>query len=100
VKIADFGLARELQKDEKNINLDKNQRLPIKWLAPETMKDRICSKKTDVSCRDREKKLKFSCFQTVVFSRFGHLASSAGRSSKMAIRRMRTSRTTTTLPKR
>jgi serine/threonine protein kinase len=47
VKIADFGLAREL-KQEKSIKLDKDQRLPIKWLAPETMRERICTKKTDV----------------------------------------------------
>ena len=48
VKIADFGLARELTKEKRSIKLDKNQRLPIKWLAPETMKERICTKKTDV----------------------------------------------------
>jgi serine/threonine protein kinase len=49
VKIADFGLARELHKDENDIKLDKNQRLPIKWLAPETIMEKVCSKKTDVS---------------------------------------------------
>jgi serine/threonine protein kinase len=48
VKIADFGLARELTREKRSIKLDKNPRLPIKWLAPETMKERICTKKTDV----------------------------------------------------
>ena len=37
MKIADFGLARELQGGIKEIKLDKNQRLPIKWLSPETV---------------------------------------------------------------
>lgn len=50
MKIADFGLARELdeRKGTHQIKLDQNQRLPIKWLAPETIKDRVCTKKTDV----------------------------------------------------
>lgn len=48
VKIADFGLARELEHKEKAIKLRKDQRLPIKWLAPETMIERACTKKSDV----------------------------------------------------
>lgn len=48
VKIADFGLSRELQSNDDHILLDKNQRLPIKWLAPETLLERQCSKKSDV----------------------------------------------------
>ncbi|KAF7636115.1 Protein kinase domain-containing protein [Meloidogyne graminicola] len=48
VKIADFGLARELENKEKAIKLRKDQRLPIKWLAPETMIERACTKKSDV----------------------------------------------------
>uniref|UniRef100_A0A914MMN0 Tyrosine-protein kinase n=1 Tax=Meloidogyne incognita TaxID=6306 RepID=A0A914MMN0_MELIC len=48
VKIADFGLARELTPGDTEIKLDKDQKLPIKWLAPETMRDRVCTKKSDV----------------------------------------------------
>nr|CAD2149025.1 unnamed protein product [Meloidogyne enterolobii]CAD2200159.1 unnamed protein product [Meloidogyne enterolobii] len=48
VKIADFGLARELEHKERSIKLRKDQRLPIKWLAPETMIERACTKKSDV----------------------------------------------------
>ncbi|KAL7080667.1 hypothetical protein ACQ4LE_000544 [Meloidogyne hapla] len=48
VKIADFGLARELLPGDTEIKLDKDQKLPIKWLAPETMRDRVCTKKSDV----------------------------------------------------
>lgn len=48
VKIADFGLARELEHKQKAIKLRKDQRLPIKWLAPETMIERACTKKSDV----------------------------------------------------
>lgn len=48
MKIADFGLAREISTDDGKIKLDKNQRLPIKWLAPETIRERICTRKTDV----------------------------------------------------
>ncbi|KAF7633899.1 Tyrosine-protein kinase [Meloidogyne graminicola] len=48
VKIADFGLARELFPGDTEIKLDKDQKLPIKWLSPETMRDRVCTKKSDV----------------------------------------------------
>nr|CAD2144456.1 unnamed protein product [Meloidogyne enterolobii] len=48
VKIADFGLARELEHKQRAIKLRKDQRLPIKWLAPETMIERACTKKSDV----------------------------------------------------
>lgn len=48
MKIADFGLARELFPGDTEIKLDKDQKLPIKWLSPETMRDRVCTKKSDV----------------------------------------------------
>ncbi|CAD5210472.1 unnamed protein product [Bursaphelenchus okinawaensis] len=45
VKISDFGLSVA---DRSEIKLDKLKSMPIKWLAPETLKSGIFSKKSDV----------------------------------------------------
>ena len=44
MKISDFGLSRETNQ----YKMDKNKKVPIKWLAPETMRQQIFSTKTDV----------------------------------------------------
>ena len=47
VKVADFGLARGLhQKDYYRQN--SRGQLPVKWMAPESLVDRISNEKTDV----------------------------------------------------
>ncbi|XP_074620045.1 fibroblast growth factor receptor 3-like [Acropora palmata] len=47
MKIADFGLARDIYKDD--LYVKKTQGLlPVKWMAPESLFDRIYTEKTDV----------------------------------------------------
>ena len=47
--MADFGLAEELYvKDYFRQDKSDNIRLPFKWMAPESLNDRVFSEKTDV----------------------------------------------------
>ncbi|XP_068720655.1 fibroblast growth factor receptor 3-like [Montipora capricornis] len=47
MKIADFGLARDIYKDD--LYIKKTQGLlPVKWMAPESLFDRMYTEKTDV----------------------------------------------------
>ncbi|XP_038071244.1 hepatocyte growth factor receptor-like [Patiria miniata] len=48
VKIADFGLSRDLDESDYYTSGDKQAKLPIKWMAPESMERRKYSSKTDV----------------------------------------------------
>lgn len=49
VKIADFGLARDLQESEQNYYRKRtNGRLPIKWMAPESINDKFYDSQSDV----------------------------------------------------
>ena len=47
IKVADFGLARDVYVTEyyRNKNTEK---LPVKWMAPEALHDKISNEKTDV----------------------------------------------------
>ncbi|XP_043360276.1 receptor-type tyrosine-protein kinase FLT3 isoform X2 [Dermochelys coriacea] len=47
VKISDFGLARDIMNDS-NYVIRGNARLPVKWMAPESLFDRIYTIKSDV----------------------------------------------------
>ncbi|XP_031617261.1 fibroblast growth factor receptor homolog 1-like isoform X2 [Contarinia nasturtii] len=47
VKIADFGLARDVQETD-YYRKCSNGRLPIKWMAPESLKDRFYDSQSDV----------------------------------------------------
>lgn len=47
VKIADFGLARDLQESE-YYRKSTNGRLPIKWMAPESLRDKFYDSQSDV----------------------------------------------------
>lgn len=51
IKVADFGLAESIETKE-YIRLDRRQgvKLPVKWLAPESLSDMVFSEKTDVVC--------------------------------------------------
>lgn len=47
VKIADFGLARDIQENE-YYRKNTNGRLPIKWMAPESLRDKFYDTQSDV----------------------------------------------------
>lgn len=47
VKIADFGLARKTYKDS-NYLKKGTEALPVKWMAIESIKDRVFSSQSDV----------------------------------------------------
>ncbi len=48
VKIADFGLSRDIYEKEYYTGKNKTCRLPIKWMSPESIETRIFNTKTDV----------------------------------------------------
>lgn len=49
VKISDFGLSKRLsERVDSEYKMRKAVKLPIKWLAPETIKDHVFTFKTDV----------------------------------------------------
>jgi len=51
VKVADFGLSRDLY--ESSIvysSTDTKAKLPVKWMAPESLEKRQYSSKSDVVC--------------------------------------------------
>ena len=52
VKVADFGLARDVYIDTYYAASGKNNPLPVKWLAPEALLDRKFTEKTDVVSED------------------------------------------------
>ena len=47
VKVADFGLARDVYMTE-YYRQKSTGRIPAKWMAPEALHDRISNEKTDV----------------------------------------------------
>ena len=50
IKVADFGLAEQLEtKDYFRQDKGAALKLPVKWLAPESLMDYVFSEKTDVA---------------------------------------------------
>ena len=49
IKIADFGLAKDVYSTE-YYRVDKHTRLPVKWMALESLLDGYFNEKTDVVC--------------------------------------------------
>ena len=47
VRVADFGLARDVYTSD-YYRQQSNDKIPVKWMAPETLNDRISNEKTDV----------------------------------------------------
>lgn len=47
-KIADFGLARDLREDGTYVRSTKNVRLPVKWMAPESIRNATYTTASDV----------------------------------------------------
>ena len=52
IKVADFGLAESVDSSKEYFRQNEEAiiKLPVKWLAPECISDRIFSEKTDVVC--------------------------------------------------
>ena len=52
IKVADFGLAESLDHDQDYYHQDdvEGVKMPMKWLAPESLKDGLFSQKSDVVC--------------------------------------------------
>ena len=51
LKVADFGLSEvKCNKDYVRQQMTSEVKLPIKWMAPESINDGIFSEKTDVVC--------------------------------------------------
>ena len=48
VKVADFGLARDIYTESYYASTSRKIPLPVKWLAPEALLDRKFTEKTDV----------------------------------------------------
>ena len=49
VKIADFGLSRDVYHSD-YYRLTHKQRLPVRWMPPESIFDSLYSEKSDVVC--------------------------------------------------
>ena len=47
IKVADFGLARDVYILD-YYRVQSNNKLPVKWMAPEALHDQISNEKTDV----------------------------------------------------
>ena len=47
IKVADFGLARDIYTAD-YYRANKEARVPVKWMAPETLQDGFNDEKTDV----------------------------------------------------
>lgn len=68
VKISDFGLTRE----GTVYQMDPHKRVPIRWLAPETLKMAIYTQKTDVFSYGKANHLKCN-HKTVTFAHRYHV---------------------------
>ena len=75
VKIADFGMARLMNENDYYRQCDSTP-VPIKWMAPESVLEKLYSEKSDVVCiqspQDSHRMLiNLFDFVTVVFRRNG-----------------------------
>ena len=48
IKVADFGLARDVYKSDMYVKATNAGVLPVKWMALESLFDRIYTEKSDV----------------------------------------------------
>ena len=54
IKVADFGLAESMDSSKEYFRQDQDNaiKLPIKWLAPESIHDKVFSERSDVVSRN------------------------------------------------
>ncbi len=48
MKIADFGLSRDLNESDYYVSQAKKAKLPVKWMSPESLGRKIYNEMTDV----------------------------------------------------
>ena len=48
VKVADFGLSKDLYEKDYYSSIDRKRKMPIKWMALESLEDYIFTTKSDV----------------------------------------------------
>ena len=48
VKVADFGLSRDIYVSEYYSSENKMAKVPVKWMAPENLTDMVYTTKSDV----------------------------------------------------
>ena len=53
VVVADFGLSRDIYESQYYSSSDKQAKLPIKWMAPESIENRLYDAKSDVVSRNK-----------------------------------------------
>ena len=51
VKVADFGLSRDIHLSD-YYRLTHKQKMPVKWMAPESLFKKVYTTKTDVVSRE------------------------------------------------
>ena len=51
LKVADFGLSRDIYERDYYSSEDKRAKLPVKWMAPESLEKSTYNHKTDVVSR-------------------------------------------------
>jgi len=50
VKVADFGLSRDIYERDYYSSDDRKAKLPVKWMALESLEKSVYNTKTDVVC--------------------------------------------------
>lgn len=74
IKVADFGLSESLDPTKSYFRqaLDSHIKLPFKWMAPESIRDGVFSKNSDVVSWQRNAWPRYQCVHYIILC-FGDL---------------------------